>query len=205
MFLDTNPHAPSWAWNDIGSVQRTVTTPALAWTATPATSDWNTAGNWNTGAVPTAADAPQFGPSTITTVDIKQASTQVGGLTLKSGAPAYTFNITGSGSGPASLIVGGAAGNETHPFVAGERIATLRYEELRAWIAEGRVGSPSLSFKGSTSALNLATSIDAFLAYSVILSACSWAALRISVLRKSQNLPCSAEQRAATAPFIAFS
>ncbi len=47
-------------------------------------------------------DIAQFNTSTITTIDIQQANTQVGGLQFNAvaGAPAYTFNITGTGSGP---------------------------------------------------------------------------------------------------------
>src|SRR5262249_2430064 len=43
-------------------------------------SDWNTGTNWTTNTVPTAADIPQFNASTTTTIDIRQANTQVGGL-----------------------------------------------------------------------------------------------------------------------------
>ena len=71
MFLDTNPHVPSWSWNEVGTGQRTVINPVLAWKPAPGTSDWNTANNWATYAVPTAADTPQFGASTITTIEGK--------------------------------------------------------------------------------------------------------------------------------------
>jgi fibronectin-binding autotransporter adhesin len=75
------------------------------WKAAPATSDWNTGTNWQSNTVPTATDIAQFNTSTITTIDVRQANTQVGALQFNAGAPAYTFNITGSGSGASSLIV----------------------------------------------------------------------------------------------------
>jgi autotransporter-associated beta strand protein len=80
----------------------------IAWKAAPGTSDWNTGTNWTTNTVPTATDIAQFNASTITTIDIRQANTQVGGLQFNAGAPAYTFNIAGSASGASSLIVSGS-------------------------------------------------------------------------------------------------
>jgi autotransporter-associated beta strand protein len=80
----------------------------IAWKAAPGTSDWNTGTNWTTNTVPTATDIAQFNASTITTIDIRQPNTQVGGLQFNVGAPAYTFNITGSASGASSLIVSGS-------------------------------------------------------------------------------------------------
>jgi autotransporter-associated beta strand protein len=95
----------------------------IAWKAAPGTSDWNTGTNWTTNTVPTATDIAQFNASTITTIDIRQANTQVGGLQFNAGAPAYTFNIAGSASGASSLIVSGSgvadiSGNA--PTFAGE-------------------------------------------------------------------------------------
>jgi autotransporter-associated beta strand protein len=80
----------------------------LAWKAVPGTSDWNTGTNWTTNTVPTASDIAQFNASTITTIDIRQPNTQVAGLQFNAGAPAYTFNVTGTGSGSSSLIVSGS-------------------------------------------------------------------------------------------------
>jgi len=85
----------------------------LSWTATtvpgPGTSDWNTSTNWSTNTVPTATDIAQFNPlaNVITTIDIRQAGTQVGALQFNASAPAYTFNVTGSGSGASSLLIQG--------------------------------------------------------------------------------------------------
>ena len=78
------------------------------WSLTPGNSDWNIGGNWVGGTVPTATDIAQFNTSTITTIDIHQPNTQVGGLEFNAGAPAYTFNINGSGSGPSSLVIQGS-------------------------------------------------------------------------------------------------
>jgi autotransporter-associated beta strand protein len=80
---------------------------ALAWKAAPGTSDWNTGTNWTTNTVPTATDIAQFNTSTITTIDIRQANTQVGALQFNAGAPAYTFNITGTSGVPSSLVIQG--------------------------------------------------------------------------------------------------
>jgi fibronectin-binding autotransporter adhesin len=81
--------------------------PALAWKAAPGTSDWNTGTNWTTDTVPTDTDIAQFNASTITTVDIRQANTQVGALQFNAGAPAYIFNVTGTSGIPSSLIIQG--------------------------------------------------------------------------------------------------
>src|SRR5262249_28604332 len=72
----------------------------LAWKAAPGTGDWNTGTNWTTNTVPTATDIAQFNASTITTIDVRQANTQVGGLQFNTGAPAYTFNVTGTSGVP---------------------------------------------------------------------------------------------------------
>jgi outer membrane autotransporter protein len=77
------------------------------WRAVPGSSDWNTATNWTTNTVPTATDIAQFNASTITTINIQQAGTQVGGLEFNAGAPAYTFNITGTSGVPSSLVIQG--------------------------------------------------------------------------------------------------
>jgi autotransporter-associated beta strand protein len=59
----------------------------------------------------------------VTSIDIKQA-TQIGGLSFVSGAPAYTFNITGGPGGAASLVIGGGgvddqSGNRPNFVVGG--------------------------------------------------------------------------------------
>src|SRR5262249_20328500 len=57
-------------------------TPPLAWKTVANNSDWNfnSGGvtNWTTNALPTATDIAQFNNSNITTIDIRQANTQVG-------------------------------------------------------------------------------------------------------------------------------
>ena len=86
------------------------TTPAglPVWSLTPGNNNWNIGSNWVGGTVPIATDIAQFNTSTITNIDIRQPNTQVGGLEFNAGAPAYTFNITGSGSGPSSLVIQGS-------------------------------------------------------------------------------------------------
>ncbi len=83
-------------------------TPPLAWKAAPGSSDWNTGTNWTTNTVPTATDIAQFNTSTITTINIRQAGTAVGALQFNAGAPAYTFNVTGTSGVPSSLIISGS-------------------------------------------------------------------------------------------------
>jgi len=79
---------------------------AFIWGANPGTTDWNTASNWTYGAVPTAVDNASFGATTKAAIDITQA-TSVASLQFSAGAPAYTFNVTGSAGGAASLVIGG--------------------------------------------------------------------------------------------------
>ena len=80
---------------------------APVWKSVPGTSDWNTGTNWDSDMVPTPTDIALFNTSTMTTIGIQQANTQVGGLQFNAGAPAYTFNVTGTGSGPSSLVIQG--------------------------------------------------------------------------------------------------
>ena len=75
------------------------------WSMTPGNSDWNIGSNWVGGTVPTATDIAEFNASTITTINIQQANTLVGSLQFNAGAPAYTFNVTGTAGGPASLVI----------------------------------------------------------------------------------------------------
>jgi outer membrane autotransporter protein len=85
--------------------------PALAWKTVANNSDWNfnSGGvtNWTTNALPTATDIAQFNNSNITTIDIRQANTPIGALQFNAGAPAYTFNITGTSGVPSSLVIQG--------------------------------------------------------------------------------------------------
>ncbi|MGZ3307779.1 MAG: hypothetical protein ACXU8R_04560, partial [Xanthobacteraceae bacterium] len=71
------------------------------------TADWNINANWTPNTVPGQSDTAQFGTSNATTVNIQQANTQVGGLQFNAGAPAYTFNITGTLGVPSSLVIQG--------------------------------------------------------------------------------------------------
>ena len=122
MWLSTNPTA-SFNWNDVATATRTVVSVAPGWLATPINSDWNTAANWTVGSLPLATDTAEFGASTAIAIDIRQA-TQVAGLSFLSGAPAYTFNVTGNSGGAASLVMSGAgiddqSGNRPSFMVSG--------------------------------------------------------------------------------------
>ncbi|MGJ4948844.1 autotransporter outer membrane beta-barrel domain-containing protein [Bradyrhizobium sp. HKCCYLS20291] len=72
-------------------------TPATAqvanWLATPVSSDFNTAANWDTGTVPTQGAV--FSSSTITNVSIS-ANTTIGGIVLDPTSPNYVFNVNGA-------------------------------------------------------------------------------------------------------------
>ncbi|MGJ4931833.1 autotransporter outer membrane beta-barrel domain-containing protein [Bradyrhizobium sp. HKCCYLS2038] len=63
------------------------------WLATPVSSDFNTAANWDTGTVPTQGAV--FSGSTITNVSIS-ANTTIGGIVLDPTSPNYVFNVNGA-------------------------------------------------------------------------------------------------------------
>ncbi|HEY4942180.1 MAG TPA: autotransporter-associated beta strand repeat-containing protein [Rhizomicrobium sp.] len=83
----------------------------VRWSANPGSQDWNTGANWLIGTVPTASDKAFFGASTVTTIDVNQA-TSIAGMNFGAGAPAYTFNVAGTAAGNASLTVGGTGIND---------------------------------------------------------------------------------------------
>ncbi|WP_315731463.1 MULTISPECIES: autotransporter domain-containing protein [unclassified Bradyrhizobium] len=170
MFLSSNPAATSYNWNDVGSVTRTVVSVAPGWLATPANSDWNAPTNWSVGSVPTSTDTPRFGASSATTIDIKQA-TQVGGLSFLGGASAYTFNVTGSAGGAASLVVGGAgiddqSGNRPHFVVGGvsSNLGTLQFTNSAtagdSFITTGAFGITRFTGASSGGTAQLVTNRD---------------------------------------------
>ena len=75
------------------------------WKASPATGDWNTAGNWTAGGPPNgSADTATFASSNITGVSLS-ANTEVNGIVFNAGASAFTitasptFTLTISGVG----------------------------------------------------------------------------------------------------------
>jgi autotransporter-associated beta strand protein len=63
-----------------------------AWLANPASGDFNTPANWTSGAVPTGFAT--FDASSVTTLTFS-ASRNIDGFIFNSGAPAYTFNLSG--------------------------------------------------------------------------------------------------------------
>jgi fibronectin-binding autotransporter adhesin len=82
----------------------TVQAAPFTWGTTPGTGDWNTAGNWIYGVVPSAADDAYFSNTTISAITIG-APSAARSLNFDPGAPAYSFTITGSASGAASLTL----------------------------------------------------------------------------------------------------
>src|SRR6266699_2605478 len=61
------------------------------WKASPATGDWNTAGNWSAGGPPNgSADTAAFASSNTTGVSLS-LNTEVNGIVFNAGASAYTI------------------------------------------------------------------------------------------------------------------
>ena len=67
------------------------------WSATPGSSDWNTAANWvpATGPATVPTGTATFGLSTTTTITFSNG-TSIDTLQFNAGAPAYTFNLIGN-------------------------------------------------------------------------------------------------------------
>src|SRR5438132_8391674 len=64
------------------------------WKASPATGDWNTAGNWTAGGPPNgSADTATFASSNITGVSLS-ANTQVNGIVFNAGGSAFTITAS---------------------------------------------------------------------------------------------------------------
>ena len=67
---------------------------SATWLASPATGDWNTAGNWTAGGPPNGpADTATFATSNKTGVSLS-ASTQVNGIVFNAGASAFTITAS---------------------------------------------------------------------------------------------------------------
>src|SRR5438128_546058 len=73
------------------------------WLTNPASGDFNSAPNWTPATVPTGTAF--FGPSTVTSLSFS-GDTTLGGFTFNAGAPAYSFQV--GGTGPMSLTFNGA-------------------------------------------------------------------------------------------------
>src|SRR5882757_5668125 len=88
------PHC--WCAALVGSAMLVAAPAALAqdatWLTSPASDDFSTPTNWTSGTVPTGFAT--FGGSSITTLTLS-GSHNVDGFTFSSGAPAYTFDLTG--------------------------------------------------------------------------------------------------------------
>jgi hypothetical protein len=76
---------------------------SATWQSAPATSDWNTAGNWTAGGPPNGpADTAAFATSTQTAVSIS-ASTEVNGIVFNAAGSAFTITA----STPLTLTISG--------------------------------------------------------------------------------------------------
>ena len=124
------------------------------------TGDWNTALNWQYHLVPTAGDVAIFDAGTQTSVSIG-APSAAKSLQFNADAPAYSFAITGSASGPAALTLSDgiteASGNAPHFTVSGTSATdfglltfTGAGNAANAAITAGNFGG--VSFAGKTDA-----------------------------------------------------
>lgn len=89
---------------DAHNVLLTLAPNQFIWSASPGSSDWNTGSNWENGVVPGAGDTAEFAQSATTQVSVT-GSAAASAIQLDPGAPAYSFAITGSASGAASLTL----------------------------------------------------------------------------------------------------
>ena len=150
---------------------------SATWQATPATGDWNTAGNWTAGGPPNgSADMATFDVSTITGVSLS-AVTEVNSIVFNSGASAFTIKdptltltISGTGitnnSGTTQNVVADTDGAGNFGTIAFTNSATAG--SLTAFIANGAtfVGASGASggtmqFSGTSTAANGAFTINA--------------------------------------------
>jgi hypothetical protein len=99
---------------------------SATWLSVPATSDWNTAGNWTTGGPPNGpADTAAFATSTKTAVSIS-ANTEVNGIVFNAAASAFTITantpltLTISGTG----ITNNSGITQNFVMIAGSTINT---------------------------------------------------------------------------------
>ena len=68
---------------------------SATWLASPATGNWNTAGNWTAGGPPDgSADTATFATSTKTGIS-SSASLEVNGIVFNAGASAFTISASG--------------------------------------------------------------------------------------------------------------
>lgn len=84
------------------------------WSSAPAGSDWNSNADWQNGAVPVASDVAVFDATGNAAITVSQAATAKS-LQFNAGASAYSFAVTGSASGAASLALtdGGIVNNSS--------------------------------------------------------------------------------------------
>jgi autotransporter-associated beta strand protein len=70
---------------------------SATWKASPATGDWNTAGNWTPATIPNgSSDTATFAASAITGVSLSQF-TQLDGVVFNAGASAFTIDTSAQG------------------------------------------------------------------------------------------------------------
>ena len=131
------------------------------WSSAPATTDWNTAANWQNGLVPPAGQIAQFSATSGQTVVVSQTDS-IASLKFNNTAPTYALNITGNSSNSASLTLtnGGItddstfAPNITVSGVSSTRTGTLAFtgtgNAADANIVAGNFGS--VTFAGTTNA-----------------------------------------------------
>ncbi len=137
------------------------------WQSAPATSDWNTAGNWTAGGPPNGpADTATFATSTRTAVSIS-ANTQVNGIVFNAAASAFTITantpltltISGTGitnnSGTTQKFVSTAGGAGNHALIAFTNSATAGSSTMftnNGGLASGLTTSGNTIFNNTSTA-----------------------------------------------------
>jgi autotransporter-associated beta strand protein len=84
---------------DAHDVYLSIVRDTFVWSATPGSSDWATASNWQNGAVP-EFDVAYFGATSRPTVSIGPFTGSAASLVFQAGAPAYSFTIANPAARP---------------------------------------------------------------------------------------------------------
>jgi autotransporter-associated beta strand protein len=152
-------------------------TPAHAqnatWLATPGSFDFDTAGNWTTGTVPTGTAS--FGTSLNTSLTFSSATTTIGGWTFNAGASAYIFTIANPNtltfSGAGIVINGGSAVIANNGYLnfqnsssAGSAAITNNNGGFINFLDNSAAGSAAITNNGSLNFLATSTAGSAVIA-----------------------------------------
>ena len=118
------------------------------WLSTPATANFNTAGNWSPAVVPTGTAF--FGLSNSTTLSFSALNTTIGGFTFNAGASSYNFSLgnnpTLTFTGAGIVVNGGAAAFANNGTLNFNNSSTAGLATIT------NIGTASLSFNDSSTA-----------------------------------------------------